>query len=95
MGTESFCTGRSRGGRNRNSLSPTGGLVHEGENVGVSLGRWKRTNKVDVDMGKTAGRNGNGNVRRLIVEMHLCFLTRNALPGPLVNIPGHGMPKET
>jgi hypothetical protein len=63
--------------------------------VGVALGWGKRTNNVNVDMGKTAGRNGYRHRRGLCVEMYLCLLAKDTLPGPLVDISGHGSPKET
>ncbi len=56
IGTEGFRTGRGCGGGKGNGLSPTGGSVHEGEDVGVALGRREGTNDVNVAMGKTAGK---------------------------------------
>ncbi len=91
---EGFGTGRGCGGGKGNSLSPMGGSVHEGEDVGVALGWGEGTDNVNVDMGKTAGRNWYGHRRRLCVEVYLCFLARDTLTGPLVDISGHGIPKE-
>jgi hypothetical protein len=95
MRAEGFGTGRGCGGGRRNSLCPTGCSVHEGEDVGVALGWGKGTNNVNMDMGKTAGRNGYGHRRGLCVEIYLCFLARDTLLGPLVDISGHGSPEET
>jgi hypothetical protein len=43
-GTEGLGTGSGRGGRKRNSLSPTSSTVHGGEDMGVALGERKGTN---------------------------------------------------
>jgi hypothetical protein len=95
MRAEGLSTGRGRSGGKRNGLCPTGRSVHEGEDVGVALGWGKGANNVNVYMGKTAGRNGYGHRRGLCVEMYFCFLARDTLTGPLVDISGHGSPKET
>jgi hypothetical protein len=40
----------------------------------VTLRRRKRANKVDVNVGKATGRNGNGLRRRGDVSVDFCFL---------------------
>jgi hypothetical protein len=47
--------------------------------VGVALGRRKRANLVNVEMGKTSGRNGNGLGRRGDVNVIFGFLAGKAV----------------
>ena len=93
-GTESFCTGRGCGGGKGNSLWPSRGSVNHGEDVGVSLGGRERANNVNVDVGKTTGRNGNGNWRRGDMDMDFGFLTKDTLSSPKSEIFGHRMPQK-
>ena len=91
-GTESFCTCRSCGGGKGNSFWPSGGSVHHGEEVGVALRGREWANNVNVDVGKTAGRNCNGNWRGGNVDMDFGFLTKDTLPSPKSDIFGHCLP---
>ncbi len=63
-------TGGGGDGRKRNGLSPSSSAVHDGENVSVALGGRERTNKVNVNVGKTTGwnRNGSGRGRNMSVN---------------------------
>jgi hypothetical protein len=59
-GNEGFSTGFGGSGGKRSCFKPSGGAVYDGENVCVAL-RWrKRANQVNVNVGETMGRNGNG-----------------------------------
>jgi hypothetical protein len=89
-GTEGISTDSGRGGRKRNGLNPAGGLVNDGEDVGVALGRRERSHK--VRMGKTAGRNGNLGWRRRNVGVGFGGLAGKTLPSPEVDVPGHPLP---
>jgi hypothetical protein len=83
------------GGGQRNGLSPTSGAIDESEDVSVALRRRKRTYNVNVNVGKATGRNRNGGGGGTGVNMNFCFLTRNALAGPLIDVSSHRVPKKT
>jgi len=51
-------SGSDRG--ERYGFGPSGGAINDGENVSVALRRWKRANNVNVNVRKTAFRDGNG-----------------------------------
>ncbi len=55
----------------------------------------KRTNKVNMDVGKTTGGKRNGCRRGENVFVDFGSLARNTLSGPEVDIPSHPVPKET
>jgi hypothetical protein len=55
----------------------------------VALGGRERANNVNVDVGKTTGRNGNGNWRRGDMDMDFGFLTKDTLSSPKSEIFGH------
>jgi hypothetical protein len=93
-GTESFCTCRGCGGGKRNSLWPSCGSVDHGEDVGFSLRGREGTHNVDVDVGKTAGRNGNGNSWRGNMDVDFGFLTKHTLSSPKSDVFGHCLPQK-
>jgi hypothetical protein len=66
-------------GRKRNSLNPTGGPINDGENVGVALRGRKGSYQVNMNVGKTTGRNRNRNRRRGNVFVNLGSLAGNTL----------------
>jgi hypothetical protein len=94
-GTEVVCTGTGGWGGKRNSLNPTGGTVNDREDVSVPLRGRERTNKINMDVGKTTGgkRNGCGGGGNVFVNFG--SLARNTLSGPEANVPGHPVPNET
>jgi hypothetical protein len=61
---------RRRGGK-RDSFSATGGVVSQCENVTVALQRRKGSNQVNMNVGKTSGRNGNRSGWGRNVVVHL------------------------
>jgi len=79
-GTESFCTCRGCGGGKGNSLWPSRGSINHGEDVGFPLRGRKGANNVNVDVGKTAGRDWDRNWRRGNMDIDFGFLTKNTLP---------------
>ncbi len=58
-GAKGISTGTGGRGRKRNSLDPARGPINDGENVGMTLGGRKGSYKVNMYVGKTAGRNRN------------------------------------
>ena len=66
MGTSG---GRSRG--NRNDLKPAGSPVYDGQKVGVTVGRRKRSDQVDVKVREPPGRDRD--VERNSPDMMLNF----------------------
>lgn len=62
--------------------------------MGLALGGRERANNVNVDVGKTTGRNGNGNWRRGDMDMDFGFLTKDTLSSPKSEIFGHRMPQK-
>jgi hypothetical protein len=94
-GTQGIRTGACGRGRKRDSLDPTGGAINDGENVGVVLGGRKGANEVNMNVGKSTGRNRNRSRRWRNVLMDFGGLTGNTLPGPEVDVAGHAVPKET
>ncbi len=94
-GTQGISTGACGRGRKRDSLDPTGGPINDGENVGVVLGGRKGANEVNMNVGKTTGRNRNRSRRWGNVLMDFGSLAGNTLPGPEVDVAGHAVPKET
>ncbi len=93
-GTQGIGTGVSGRGRKRNSLNPTGGSVNDGENVGVPLRGRKRSDQVNMNVGKTTGRDRNRNRGRRDVFVNLGSLAGNTLLCPEVDVTGHAVPKE-
>ena len=54
------------------SLRPFGEPVNNGEQVGVSLGQWKRSHKVDEDMVEPLWRDGERPQGGSDVVVHFC-----------------------
>jgi hypothetical protein len=94
-GTQGIRAGACGRGRKRNSLDPAGGPINDGENVGVVLGGRKGANKVNMDVGKTTGRDRNRNRRWRNMLMDFRSLAGNTLSGPEVDVAGHAVPKES
>jgi hypothetical protein len=94
-GTQGISTSAGGRGRKRDSFNPTGGPINDGENVGVVLGGRKGANEVNMNVGKTTGRNRNRSRRWRNVLMNFGSLTGNTLPGPEVDVASHAVPKET
>jgi hypothetical protein len=63
-GTQGISTGSGGRGRKRNSLNPAGGPIKDGENVGMTLRGRKGSYQVNMNVGKTTGRNRNRSRRR-------------------------------
>jgi hypothetical protein len=94
-GAKCISTGTGRRGGKGNSLDPASGSVNDGENVGVTLGGRERTDEVNMNVGKSAGRNRNRSGWRRNVLVNLGSLARNTLSGPEIDVPSHTVPKET
>jgi hypothetical protein len=94
-GTKGLGTDSGRGGRKRNGFSPPSSSVHNGVDMGVALGGRKGTYEVNVNVGKTTGRNRNGGRRWGDMGVGFGRLTRNTLSGPEVDIPCHALPEKT
>jgi hypothetical protein len=82
-------------GRKRNGLNPTGGSVNDSEDVGVALGGRKGTDQVNMNVGKTTGRNGNGRRRGRNVVVNFGSLAGNTLLCPEIDVTCHAVPKES
>ena len=93
-GAKGISTGMGGRGRKRNSLDPAGGPINDGENVGMTLRGRKGSYEVNMNVGKTTGRNGNGNWRRGDMDMDFGFLTKDTLSSPKSEIFGHRMPQK-
>jgi hypothetical protein len=61
----------------------------------VSLRGRKRANNVNVNVGETTGRNGNGLGRRRDVSVDFGFLAGKAFSRPLVEVRGHVRPDKS
>ena len=59
-GAKGLGTGSGSDGREGYGFNPSGGAINDGENVSVSLRGWKGANNVNVNVRKTAFRDGNG-----------------------------------
>jgi hypothetical protein len=95
VSAEGLSAGRCGGGGKGNRLRPARGAVHDGEDVGVALGRWKWTNKINVQMGKLATRNGNVRRRRVNMFVDFCFLAEDTFSSPPCDIGSQGMPDKS
>jgi hypothetical protein len=80
--TESRSTIRRRGRRERGDFHPAGGAVHHGKKMGIALRGGKGTDNIDMNMGETAGGNGDGHRRGGDMTMNFGFLAGHALAGP-------------
>ena len=58
----------------RHGFHPAGGVVDDGENVSPALGGEKRANKVNMNVGETAIRNGNGGGPKMDMEVNFGVL---------------------
>ncbi len=94
-GTQGISTGLGGRGRKRNSLNPTGGPVNDGENVGMTLRGRKWPYHVNMNVGKTTGRDRNRSRRWGNVPVNFGSLAGNTLLGPEVDVTGHAVPKES
>jgi hypothetical protein len=54
--TEGLSTGGGRDGRKRDSLSPSSGAIHDGENLGVALGMEGEDQQGQRGCGKNDGK---------------------------------------
>jgi hypothetical protein len=93
-GAKSISTGTGGRGRKRNSLDPACGPINDGENVGITLRRRKGSYEINMNVGKTAGRNRNRSRWWRNVFVNLGSLARNTLSGPEVDVMSHTVPKE-
>jgi hypothetical protein len=91
-GTESLSARGCRGGGEGGNLRPTGCAVNHGEEVSVALGGGQGSNDVKVNVGKTAGGDGNLVWGWGDVGVDFGFLAREALSGPEVDIFSHTLP---
>ncbi len=80
--TEGLSAGGGSGGGEGNSLGPVCGLVDDGEDLCVTLGRWERTKEVNVKVGKPSVGNGDGRGRGMDVFVDFCFFGRRDIPEP-------------
>jgi hypothetical protein len=81
-GTQGISTGSGGRGRKRNSLNPAGGPINDGENVGMTLRGRKGSYQVNMNVGKTTGRDRNRSRRWGDVLVNLGSLAGNTLLGP-------------
>jgi hypothetical protein len=94
-GKEGFSTGFGGSGGKRSCFKPSGGAVNDGENVCVAL-RWRKSaNQVNVNVGETTGRNGNGLRRGRDVSVDFCLLARKTFTRPLIEVRGHVRPDKS
>ncbi len=61
----------------------------------MSVGRRKGADQVNVNVGKMAVGNRNGDRRRTDMCVDLRLLTRDTFPSPPIDISGLGMPDKT
>ena len=95
-GSEEGCSAGGGGGFiERDRFHPASRAVDDGENVCVSLGGGKWANQVDVDVGKTAFRDGNGGSPEMDMAVNLGALAGEAFTRPGGNILGEGLPDKT
>ena len=94
-GEEGCGTGCGGGFVERDSFHPASRAVNDRENVCVSLGGWKGANEVDVDVGETAVRDGNGGGSEMDMAVNLGALAGEAFTGPSGDILGEGLPNKT
>jgi hypothetical protein len=93
-GAKSISTGMGGRGRKRNSLDQACGPINDGENVGMTLRKRKGSYEINMNVGKTAGRNRNRSRWWRNVFVNLGSLARNMLSGPEVDVTSHTVPKE-
>ena len=92
-GGEECCSEGGVGGFvERDRFHPARRAVDDRENVCVSLGGGKGANQVDVDVGKTAVRDGNGGGLEMDMAVNLGTLAGEEFTGPSGNVLGEGLP---
>ena len=95
-GGEEGCGAGSCGGFvERDGFHPASRAVNDRENVCVSLGGGKGANQVDVDVGETAVRDGNGGGSEMDMAVNLGALAGEAFTGPSGDVLGEGLPNKT
>jgi hypothetical protein len=94
-GAKGISTGTGGRGRKWDSLDPACGPINDGENVGMTLRGRKGSYEINMNVGKTAGRNRNRSRWWRNVFVDLGSLARDTLSGPEVDVSSHTIPKET
>ena len=78
----------SSGRGKRNSLWPTGSAINNCKEMGVARGRGKGANKINMDMGKTLGRNRDMLRRKVNMSVSFGRLAGQTGMAPGSNVPG-------
>ena len=94
-GEEGCGAGGGGGFVERDGFHPASRAVNDRENVCVSLGGGKGANQVDVDVGETAVRDGNGGGSEMDMAVNLGALAGEAFTGPSGDVLGEGLPNKT
>ena len=94
-GEEGSGTGSGSGVVERFSFHPASRAVNDRENVSVSLGGGKGANQVNVDVGETAGRNGNGGGPEMDTAVNFEALAGEAFTGIGRDVLGKVLPDKT
>ncbi len=93
-GAKGISTGFSGSGRKGCGLSPTGGSFSDGQDVSVALRGSEWINEINMDVGKTEGRNRNRNGRWGTMGLSFEGLARETFFCPEVDVFVHSLPEK-